>query len=76
MSKKRQNEVKRIKFLFHVVKNIAGQVLMYNSNNIHRLKKKSRHRIDSNWIWDEKHFKKIDPKNRKKSIKINAKMQM
>ena len=36
MLKKRQDEVKRNIFLFdEVKKNIAGQVLTYNSNNFH-----------------------------------------
>ena len=33
MLKKRQNEIKRNNFLFDEVKNIAGQVLKYNSKN-------------------------------------------
>ena len=37
MMKKRQNEVKRNIFLFDEVKNIAGQVLTYNSKNFRRL---------------------------------------
>ena len=39
MLKRRQNEVKRNIFLFDEVKNIAGQVLTYNSKNFHWLNK-------------------------------------
>ena len=50
MLKKRQNEVKRNIFLFDEVKNIAGQVLTYNSKSFHWLNKKTRPRMDYEWI--------------------------
>ena len=65
MLKKRQNEVKRNIFLFDEVKNIAGQVLTYNSKNFHWLKKLDLKRTMNGL---EKPFrKKTDPKNQSKN---------
>ena len=52
------------------LKNIAGQVLTYNSKNFHWLNRKTRPRMDYEWI-EKTIFKKSDQKNKKK---INAKM--
>ena len=73
MLKKRQNEVKRNIFLFDEVKNIAGQVLTYNSKNFHWLNKQ----LDLERTMSElgKPFlKKSDEKKQKKKQKINFKM--
>ena len=73
MLKRRQNEVKRNIFLFDEVKNIAGQVLTYNSKNFHWLNRKTRPRMDYEWI-EKTILKKSDQKIRKKKQKINVKM--
>ena len=67
MLKKRQNEVKRNIFLFdELKKNIAGQVLTYNSKNLPSLNRKLDQKRTMNGL--EKPFrKKSDPKNRKNS---------
>ena len=64
MLKKRQNEVKRNTFLFDEVKNIAGQVLTYNSKNFHRLNRKLDQERTMNGL-GKPFRKKSDPKNRK-----------
>ena len=65
MLKKRQNEVvKRNIFLFYEVKNIAGQVLTYNSKNFHWQNRKLDLERTMNGL--EKPFrKKSDPKKTK-----------
>ena len=68
MLKKRQNEVKRNIFLFDEVKNIAGQVLTYNSKNFHWLNRKTRPRMNYEWI-EKTILKKADQKIRKKKTK-------
>ena len=66
MLKRRQNEVKQNIFLFDEVKNIAGQVLTYNSKNFHWLNRKLDLERTMNGL--EKSFrKKSYPKNRKNS---------
>ena len=52
-------------------KKMAGQVLTYNSKNLHWLNRKPRPRMDLKWI--EKTISKSDQKNQKKQ-KINVKM--
>ena len=65
MLKKRQNEVKRNIFLFdEVKKNIAGQVLTYNSKNFHWLNRKLDQERTMNGL-GKPFRKKSDPKNRK-----------
>ena len=69
MLKKRQNEVKRNIFLFdEVKKNIARQVLTYNSKNFKWLNRKTRPRMDYEWI-EKTILKKSDQKIRKKKSK-------
>ena len=55
------------------IKNIAGQVLTYNSKNFHWLNRKTRPRMDYEWI-EKTILKKSDQKIRKKKQKINVKM--
>ena len=54
-------------------KNIAGQVLTYNSKNFHWLNRNTRPRMDYEWI-EKTIFKKSDQKIRKKNKKNNVKM--
>ena len=65
MLKKRQNEVKQNIFLFDEVKNIAGQVLTYNSKNFHWLNRKLDQERTMNGL-GKPFRKKSDPKNQKK----------
>ena len=64
MLKKRQNEVKRNIFLFDEVKNIAGQVLTYNSKNFHWMNRKTRPKMDYELI-EKTILTKIRTKNKK-----------
>ena len=54
-------------------KNIAGQVLTYNSKNFHWLNRNTRPRMDYEWI-EKTIFKKSDQKIRKTKQKNNVKM--
>ena len=65
MLKKRQNEVKRNIFLFDKIKNIAGQILTYKSKKFHWLNRKTRPRIDYEWI-QKNILRKSEQKNKKK----------
>ena len=74
MLKRRENEEKRNIFLFDEVKNIAGQVLTYNSKNFHWLNRKLDLERTMNGL--EKPFtKKSDPKKNEKTVKIKVKLQ-
>ena len=57
--------------MFDEVKNIAGQVLTYNSKNFHWLNRKTRPRMDYEWI-EKTILKKSDRKIRKKHQCQNA----
>ena len=54
-------------------KNIAGQVLTYNSKNFHWLNRKTRPRMDYNWI-EKSILKKNQNKKIRNKQKINVKM--
>ena len=75
MLKKRQNEVKRNIFLFdEVKKNIAGQVLTYNSKNFHWLNRKLDLELTMNGL--EKPFRKIFNPKVEKTVKIKVKLPL
>ena len=62
-------------FFFDKIKNIAGQVLTYNSKNFHWLNRKTRPRIDYEWI-QKNILRKSEQKNKKKNRKSISKCRM
>ena len=61
--KKKRQRPNTIQILW-IVKNIAGQVLTYNSKNFHWLNRKTRPRMDYEWI-QKTILKKSEQKNKK-----------